>query len=340
MTTGPIVQGLYVNPTTVSVVMSFGDLAQILDDPEPDPRTGRKRGQPRLVTEREQRAIELREAVQRAFVGQKKANVRRYRDYIKNVIDGGVGDCPEITLWSEAELPLSHDSQNPYLVTIPMPGGFVLIAIDGETQVAGRFELLAQGHGTADRVRIVIKHGMPVDAARQIFHDRNLYGVGVPAAFAMSRDTRSPTSSLVHEIIPAFPAGVVSMNATSDPAKFSFFLLQQALLWNAIGRPAEVRRVPHNYGELLAEAAQHLKTRVPMLQPYFGERLMHRGAFFIAATDRRVELGHIEAVNWTSPEWGVFKATVTRKVIEGYVSRLRREVLDFETDTAGDALSL
>jgi hypothetical protein len=75
--------------------------------------------------------------VQRMFQGAKEKNVDSYARYIVALEEGADGISPQIVLHTQREL--QYD--NPDVPTqMYLPWDVELVAIDGETQVAARFE--------------------------------------------------------------------------------------------------------------------------------------------------------------------------------------------------------
>jgi hypothetical protein len=137
----------------------------------------------------------LREQVQRLVKGSGKGkNVMPYADYIAQGIRGERGlawSTPPLCLWSS--LPVEVDDQA-RTGTLPVHGN--IIAVDAETQVCAWHRLLdapeAFGLVNGNLIEIIIPFelywGIDVADARQIFHDRNFYGVPVSKSLALAMD--------------------------------------------------------------------------------------------------------------------------------------------------------
>ena len=83
-----------------------------------------------------------------------------------------------------------------------------LVAIDGETQLAARFEAANINPETKDEfVPVIICHGRTIEWARQVFHDSNLLAVRPNAAVGIGMDQRDPlthVARLVERQVPFF----------------------------------------------------------------------------------------------------------------------------------------
>lgn len=145
---------------------------------------------------------ELRKAVQRMFEGAKSRNVAPYARYICEVRDGRPGMTPPIILYTSERLPVTEAEDKAMLL---VPWGTQLVAIDGETQLAARFEAAKLDPRTrSERIPVLIVHSQPLDWARQVFHDLNLLGVRPNPAVGLSMDSRDSLTSIArfveHEV--------------------------------------------------------------------------------------------------------------------------------------------
>ncbi|MEJ7655365.1 MAG: DNA sulfur modification protein DndB, partial [Chloroflexia bacterium] len=95
---------------------------------------------------------------------------------------------------------------------LQIPYDVQIVAIDGETQLAARFEAARMNPGTkGDRIAVVICHGRPATWARQAFHDVNTFGIRPNAALAIGMDARDPLTSvarMVEDSVPFFKGRV------------------------------------------------------------------------------------------------------------------------------------
>ena len=76
-----------------------------------------------------------------------------------------------------------------------------LVAIDGETQLAARFEAANRIPETkSEFVAVYICHGRDKQWARQCFHDLNVLGVRPNAALSIGMDARDPLTRVAREV--------------------------------------------------------------------------------------------------------------------------------------------
>jgi DNA sulfur modification protein DndB len=142
---------------------------------------------------------EIRDEVQRLFAGAKAKNVPAYADYIVEVHAGDVdGITPPIILYSEDELANEIDEAGKGFIQVPYDKR--LVAIDGETQLAARFEAANLLPDTKNEfVAIYICHGRDKLWARQCFHDLNVLGVRPNAALSIGMDARDPLTRVARD---------------------------------------------------------------------------------------------------------------------------------------------
>jgi hypothetical protein len=170
-----------------------------LESVAPDPRdTEDKR---KLASVKELQDLrDIRDDVQRLFEGQKAKNVESYSDYIVEVHHGADGITPPIILYSEKPLPVAVDDRYGF-GAISVPFGQKLVAIDGETQLAARFEAANKEPDTRGGfVAIYICHGRDKGWARQAFHDLNVLGVRPNTAVSIGMDARDPLTAIAREV--------------------------------------------------------------------------------------------------------------------------------------------
>ncbi len=164
----------------------------------PDPRETEKK---RVVDARKelQDLLAIRQEVQRLFAGAKAANVPRYADYITSVHKGQDGITPPIILYSEQPLKIQQDETGAGWIQIPWDRR--LVAIDGETQLAARFEAANRLQETRDAfVPLVFCHGRKQSWARQAFHDLNVLAVKPNPSLSLSMDARDPLTKVACEV--------------------------------------------------------------------------------------------------------------------------------------------
>jgi DNA-sulfur modification-associated len=203
---------------------------------------------------------EIRREVQRQFEGEKKRNVEPYSDYMLQVHAGQRdGEVPTIIFWTESGL--DYEVGEPPTGTIQIPYGMQLVAIDGETQLAGRYLAGDKNPNFMSApVSIKICHGRSVDWAKQVFHDLNTLGVKPNVAKTISMDLRDPLTNVARAVEKevAFFSGRVNEDRRSlrksDREVFTVAALRAAcvMLSEGIGgtkygsRPVEIEpaRVP------------------------------------------------------------------------------------------------
>ena len=82
---------------------------------------------------------EIRREVQRLFEGVKKKNVEPYSEYVKQLArDEAYGITPAIILWSPTPEKVTEAGYGLNVAVIPF--GRLFVPIDGETQLAARYE--------------------------------------------------------------------------------------------------------------------------------------------------------------------------------------------------------
>ena len=141
---------------------------------------------------------EMRRRVQRLIERAKKTNVPDYASYIREKARSGDGFTPQIVLWSPTVLHTVID-ESTGLGAIVIPDEMRLIAIDGDTQTAARHLARREFADMPDseRIKVVILHGISIQAAQQVFHDANAKGVKVSTSLAIGFDNRDPVTRLV-----------------------------------------------------------------------------------------------------------------------------------------------
>jgi len=143
---------------------------------------------------------EIRREVQRLFEGVKKNNVDPYADYIGHLAaDAEYGITPAIILWTPDPLQVIEVGYGLHLAVIPF--GKLFVPIDGETQLAARYEAWDREETVKDQtVPVMIAHGLSSTWARQAFHDINVLGRRPNAAIAISMDNRDPATQIAREL--------------------------------------------------------------------------------------------------------------------------------------------
>lgn len=200
-TNGYIVMGVKLDEHRFVGRMKGSQLLKIADDPRVTEKEKMRVGNTHLEA-----LYDLRKDVQRLFEGAKRANVESYAKYIVGIHDSGLdGMTPPIILYSPA--PLESEE-----AAILIPWDTHIVAIDGETQLAARFEAANIDPETKNSfVAVLICHGKEKEWARQVFHDLNLLAVKPNAAVAIGMDQRDPLTHVartVEEQVPLFKGRV------------------------------------------------------------------------------------------------------------------------------------
>ena len=194
-TDGHLIYGVKINDYQFLGRLKAPQLSQIA----PDPRDSEDRK--KVDASRDLQDLrEIREEVQRLFVGAKAKNVGPYADYIADVHAGKVdGITPPIILYSEDKLAEGINDSGKEFIQVPYDKR--LVAIDGETQLAARFEVANRVPETKNEfVAVYICHGRDKLWARQSFHDLNVLGVRPNAALSIGMDARDPLTQVAREV--------------------------------------------------------------------------------------------------------------------------------------------
>lgn len=193
-------------PHVAVITTTVGRLEQLMEDP--------LNLQPQKLKTRADLAeeIELNTLVQRTFTGKKRANVRAYAAYLRELILGErTGGVPPIHLWtvSGLEFTVATAAEQQYLLATP---DTTFLAIDGQTQLAAYFELLRNATPEFKKiirnweVAAVVHHGIDVYYARQLFYDLNILGVTVNTAQGLGMNTIDPLMKIVRHLEETVPA--------------------------------------------------------------------------------------------------------------------------------------
>src|SRR6266446_6242911 len=152
-TDGHIVAGVVIDEYRFLGRMRASQLFQVAMDPRRTEDLRQLEGNTQLESVRR-----IRMEVQRLFEGAKAKNVEPYAQYVVNVHDGADGMAPPIILFTEKTLKVCEDQAG--AGSIQIPWDIQRVAIDGETQLAARFEAQNIKEETKnDFVPIVICHG-------------------------------------------------------------------------------------------------------------------------------------------------------------------------------------
>jgi DGQHR domain-containing protein len=188
---GIAIFGNLVSPTEFQGVLNHGRFKNLV----PDPR--KLEGSLAKYNVDLSGTAVLRAKVQRLIEKAKKKNMEQYARYIILHARTGEGFTPQIVLYAEKPLRVETDPITGIGWAL-VPDGLKFVAIDGDTQTAARN--LADSHqpGLFDKdwIKVVIKHGIPVADAEQIFADCNRLGVKVTTSLAIGMDNRDPATQL------------------------------------------------------------------------------------------------------------------------------------------------
>lgn len=182
---------------------------------------------------------EVRKQVQREFAGSAKArNVASYSDYIVRLSEGDPGITPGIVLWTREALESDTTEESLPKLLIPWTQDFV--AIDGETQLAARFEAARKSPKTTEMlVDVKICYNRSVEWAKQAFHDLNVLSVRPNTATAISMDMRDPLTHITKEIaeLPGWRGNIKATRqlGSKDPGITTFSVLRSAVVCFAEG---------------------------------------------------------------------------------------------------------
>jgi hypothetical protein len=334
MNDGRIFHAFRVTDTELMLLMPFGLLAEIVDDPNPDPRRGRSKGRAiPEVPERTTRFMDLRGGIQRSFAGAKKGNIASYKRYLADTIGGRVHTgTPMIELWAGPRQLLTATVPGLDYVSVSIPPDMIMVAVDGETQLAGRFDLMYSSptQGTNTTVKVLIHHGISFEEAQQIFYYRNARGVDVSRSLAVSRDHTNDVTEVARKLMVILGPDLAVETDQRD--KVGLNTIRQAVCWHAFHhrRLSEpVRRPPTSD---LPGAVDHLTTRLTELRPHLlADARLRKVAMFVACTDSRVRVADVEARQRDDPQWSAAKANSSG--IEVLVHHLRPQ-LPFQVEAS------
>ncbi len=175
-TEGYVVAGVSIDERTFVGRMRAAQMLKIAEDPRASEDVRKRAGNDRLED-----LHRIRLEVQRLFEGAKARNVTPYTAYIVALHEGQDGMTPPIILYSREKLTTVAGNDGAEFAQIPWDAQ--LVAIDGETQLAARFDAANLKPETKnDFVPVVICHDRSIEWARQVFHDLNLLSVRPNAA--------------------------------------------------------------------------------------------------------------------------------------------------------------
>jgi len=193
-TDGHIIAGVVLDENRFMGRMKGAQLLQVAVDPR------RTEDLKQVSADADLEAVRrIRTEVQRLFEGAKAKNVEPYARYIVALKSGQPGMTPAIILFTEQVLRFEEDEDGRSRVLVPWDTQ--LVAIDGETQLAARFEAANIDPNTKQEfIPVLICHGRTLEWARQVFHDLNLLGVRPNAAIGISMDARDPLTFVARQV--------------------------------------------------------------------------------------------------------------------------------------------
>lgn len=203
-TFGVHLSALAFRPNAAVGVAPWGPLSRLI----PDPLIEESAAGQKVATRHQREHKALRDEVQRVLKGTAKGkNVEKYAHYIAQGLRGERGNkwsTPPLCLWSS--LPLAA-TDSPYTWVLPMTSH--VVAIDAETQVTALHRISENPAAfglTAEEidgfmVPFEVHWGLSADDAKQIFHDRNWYGVPVAKTHALSMDQFDLATQLAQRLM-------------------------------------------------------------------------------------------------------------------------------------------
>jgi DNA sulfur modification protein DndB len=198
-TEGYVVGGVSIDKHMFVGRMRAAQLLKIAEDPRTSEDVRKRAGSERLED-----LYRIRMEVQRLFEGAKARNVTPYTAYIVALHEGQDGMTPPIILYSKERLEAVGEPDGAEFVQIPWDAQ--LVAVDGETQLAARFEAADLKPETKnDFVPVVICHDRGLEWARQVFHDLNLLSVRPNAAVGIGMDQRDVLTRVARAVEDGLP---------------------------------------------------------------------------------------------------------------------------------------
>jgi DNA sulfur modification protein DndB len=234
----PIV-AIPVDETEAIATMTVSQLLQVVPDPNKAENAKEVAADPTLAA-----YAGIRNEVQRAVQGAKAKNAHAFGRYIVEGLRGlRPWIAPPITLYHPLKLetaPLLNGQ-----IVLLLPYGDFLVAIDGETQRIA-WQYAAQDYPTAlgHKVKVVIHHGKPEDAARQGFYDLNTREVKPNAAVAIAMDTQDIATRITRRVMeesPVLQDGGVNVQRRqlrrTDPELMTISGLRTGVVTTLLGAP-------------------------------------------------------------------------------------------------------
>jgi hypothetical protein len=143
----------------------------------------------------------LRTLIQRTWDKVRITRAQSYANYLGKLRRGTImGAAPPLTLYSpeQAEGIIGHDGQP----LLRLPFDALIMAIDGETQIQGRFNLRGTDPESADDdIDFVLHTGISEEAAMQILHDANRLARPISEAVLGPKNHTGGLSQTIHEAL-------------------------------------------------------------------------------------------------------------------------------------------
>jgi hypothetical protein len=174
-----------------------------------------------------QQAYSMRRIVQREFIGIKSRNVPTFAQYLLKVTRNEIaGLAPAMKLYCPGPVQVQENPDGTAMAYIS--SGDELVAYDGETQLAAWYRVLAENPELRDTVvAIDLSFERPLEWARQVWHDVNVFGSRPNAALSLSMDARDPINQVVEALqfeIPFYKGQVNRMKRQLKPGDGYFTL--------------------------------------------------------------------------------------------------------------------
>jgi hypothetical protein len=183
-----------------------------------------------------------------------------------------------------------------------------------------------------------LHHGISIEAAAQIFYVRNVYGVNVAPAIAITRDSYDSLTAAAKDLAPLLDERILTEQISR---RVNLLTIRQAICWSIHRKFSyPTTRIPATFDADLARACAWLRTRLVDLRPRFelDPTLRNRPALFLACTDARVLLSEIDVRVISDPFWTSVRFTGAG--VELIVQHLIQPRLAYDDDgTVDDAVA-
>lgn len=208
---GTVLYGTFINENVLQLGLDGYDLEGLMPDPNVIEDKKYLAYHPPM-----EELARVREQVQRLFAKSKKDNAHAYSTYVEEIDTGKrMGFAPAPILWTQDPLEVIRLGLSNLCVVV-IPRGRQLLAIDGETQIAGRFKAWKRNaHLKEIVVPTLVAHGRTEDWARQTFHDVNVFGIKPNAALAIGMDLYDPATRVARKLADESPFLINRVNMTA-----------------------------------------------------------------------------------------------------------------------------